>query len=172
MTESYGNSPRERQLAAGTRALPQGGGRRLRSLYLTLLLVALAVMALILAFSWYATLASVGNDDLPLVGFGAVVVTAAAVLLVGALTVGRAAVNGDAVAVGAAHTSVRLARVGGLVGWIGSGAVLTIAVALALRGVDLAVVKGVALAGAALVPAFLNDRTRAMGLNAAGGRQS
>ncbi|MEE6257194.1 hypothetical protein [Plantactinospora sonchi] len=125
-------------------------------------------LIVVLPFIWYATIASIGDDDLPLLALGALVVTASAVLLVTALIAGRVAVHGDAVTVSAARTSARLGKVGGLTGWIGAGAVLVLAVVLALRDVDLALVKGVPLVAASLIPAVFNDRARQIADTAAG----
>ncbi|ROT26074.1 hypothetical protein EF879_25970 [Micromonospora sp. HM5-17] len=129
-------------------------------MYLTLLLVAVVALAILLPIGWFLTVASIGDDDLPLVVVGAAVATVAAILLLAALVTGRAAIHGDVVATGTARTSAGFALAGGLTGWIGAGLVVLLAIVLALLQIDVVLVKAVPLTIASLLSGVLSDRAR------------
>lgn len=143
--------------AADERPLPPGGGSRLRALYLRFMVIAVVAVLIVLSFVLSATVSAIGDDDLATLLAGGVVITISSVCLIAALMRGRAAVDGDRVSIPTVVSSRRVARVGSLVGWIGALAVVAIGVIQHYQHVDMALLEGIVLGGAALIPAVGND---------------
>lgn len=143
--------------AADKRPLPPGGGNRLRALYLRFLVMAVVAVLIVLSFVLSATVSAIGDDYEATLLVGSVVITISSVCLIAAVMRGRAAVDGDLVSIPTAVNSRRLARVGSLVGWIGALAVVATGVIRHYQQVDMALLEGIVLGGAALIPAVGND---------------
>jgi hypothetical protein len=153
---------------AGTRALPLGGGQKLRRIYLAHLLLAVVAAVVILPFCWYATTTAWHDEEAPLLIMGSAVIAVAFLVLFAALLVGRAAIRSDTAVLGTAACSAKLAGIGAVTAYTGAVATALLAAFLAVNDVDAALVAGVALATATVVPAYLSGAARRLARNATG----
>jgi hypothetical protein len=144
------------------RQLHPGGGRRLRRTYLLYLISSIVVVLLILSFALFATVLASGEGGAVTLLTGTVAITISSVCLIVALLRGRAAVHDDWVSIPAATRSQRAARVGSLLGWIGALAVAATGVIQHYQQVDTALLQGIVLGGATLIPAVGNDSANRM----------
>lgn len=143
--------------SADRHPLPAGGGLRVRRVYRTFLIFALVVVLVVLGLIVSAVVAAMGDEDVLILLAGSVVIAVSSACLIVALLRGRAAVQDDFVATYPAGSSLRVARVGSLVGWIGAPVVVAIGVVQHVQGADTALLAGILLGGAALILAVCND---------------
>lgn len=158
---------------ADTRALPSGGGSRLRRAYLNLLGITLAALV-IPAFLCYLALRSGARVQISWafglgLGFSLLMILSSFVISIIALITGRTAVRGESVDTERAHASAMLAKVGRLIGHFALGATLTITLAVLLIDTysSPALATGSIVMSLSLLPVFLNSKTQQISTTAA-----
>ncbi|RSM39944.1 hypothetical protein DMB66_57700 [Actinoplanes sp. ATCC 53533] len=125
-------------------------------------MIAVVAVLIVLPFVLFATVSAIGDDDLATLLVGSIANTISSVCLIAALLRGRTAINGDWVSIPTAVSSRRVARTGSLVGWIGALAVVATGITQHYQHVDMTLLKGIVLGGAALIPAVSNDSANRM----------